>query len=127
MEKPFSLVLFVSGLHRSHLAQSAQMARGMAELRGQERLHQIPGHFWPYRTSAHLLKRPVGRPSHKPKRFYASFPYRAGSWEQARRVVAKVERNAGELFPRVGILVTNLKGRAKKVVRFYNARGTAEQ
>jgi Transposase DDE domain group 1 len=79
------------------------------------------------RKIAHLLKRPVGRPSHKPKKFYASFRYRAGSWECARRVVAKVEWHAGELFPRVGFIVTNLKWRAKKVVRFYNARGTAEQ
>src|SRR5215471_735022 len=79
------------------------------------------------RKIAHLLKRPVGRPSHKPKKFYASFRYRAGSWDQARRVVAKVEWHAGELFPRVGFLVTNLKGRCKRVVRFYNARGTAEQ
>src|SRR6516165_982305 len=76
---------------------------------------------------AHLLKRPVGRPSRKPKKFYASFRYRAGSWDQARRVVAKVEWHAGELFPRVGFLVTNLKWHAKKVVRFYNRRGTAEQ
>jgi hypothetical protein len=35
--------------------------------------------------------------------------------------------HAGELFPRVGFLVTNLKWRCKRVVRFYNARGTAEQ
>jgi hypothetical protein len=79
------------------------------------------------RKIAHLLKRPVGRPSHKPKKFYASFRYRAGSWEQARRVVAKVEWHAGELFPRVGFIVTNLKWDAKRVVRFYNCRGTAEQ
>jgi hypothetical protein len=45
----------------------------------------------------------------------------------ARRVVAKVEWHAGELFPRVGFIVTNLKWRSKKVVRFYNRRGTAEQ
>jgi hypothetical protein len=38
-----------------------------------------------------------------------------------------VEWHAGELFPRVGFLVTNLKWRAKKVVRFYNRRGTAAQ
>ena len=37
-----------------------------------------------------------------------------------------MEWHAGELFPRVGLIVTNLKGRAKKVVRFYNRRGTAE-
>jgi hypothetical protein len=79
------------------------------------------------RNVAHLLTRPVGRPSRKPKKFYASFRYRAGSWDKSRRVVAKVEWHAGELFPRVGFLVTNLKGQTKKVVRFYNARGTAEQ
>ena len=78
------------------------------------------------RKIAPLLKRPVGRPSRKPKKFYASFRYRAGSWDQARRVVAKVEWHAGELFPRVGFIVTNLKWPTRRVVRFYNRRGTAE-
>jgi len=44
-----------------------------------------------------------------------------------RRVVVKVEWHAGELFPRVGFIVTNLKWSTKRVVRFYNRRGTAEQ
>jgi Transposase DDE domain group 1 len=79
------------------------------------------------RKIAPLLKRPVGRPSRKPKVFYASFRYQAKSWERVRRVVAKVEWHAGELFPRVGFIVTNLKGRSRRVVRFYNRRGTAEQ
>jgi hypothetical protein len=79
------------------------------------------------RKIAHLLTRPVGRPSRKPKVFYASFRYQAKSWACARRVVVKVEWHAGELFPRVGFIVTNLKWRVKKVVRFYNRRGTAEQ
>jgi Transposase DDE domain group 1 len=79
------------------------------------------------RKIAYLLQRPVGRPSRQPKKFHPSFRYRAGSWDQARRVVAKVEWHAGELFPRVGFLVTNLKWRCKRVVQFYNARGTAEQ
>src|SRR5262249_6953654 len=79
------------------------------------------------RKIAPLLKRSLGRPPHKPKVFYASFQYQAKSWEGARRVVAKVEWHAGELFPRVGFIVTNLKWRSKKVVRFYNRRGTAEQ
>jgi hypothetical protein len=79
------------------------------------------------RKIAHLLKRPVGRPSRQPTKLYASFRYRAGSWDQARWVVAKVEWHAGELFPRVGFLVTNLTWRCKRVVRFYNGRGTAEQ
>ena len=41
--------------------------------------------------------------------------------------MAKVEWHAGELFPRVGFIVTNLKWHSKQVVRFYNRRGTAEQ
>jgi len=41
--------------------------------------------------------------------------------------VAKVEWHQGELFPRVGFIVTNLPWRCKRVVRFYNQRGTAEQ
>src|SRR6516165_9256193 len=79
------------------------------------------------RKIAGWLKRPVGRPSRKPKVFYYNLRYRAGSWDQARRVVVKIAWHAGELFPRVGFIVTNLKWRAKKVVRFYNGRGTAEQ
>src|SRR5262249_60269084 len=79
------------------------------------------------RKIAHLLKRPVGGPPHKPKVFYASFRYQAGSWQCARRVVGRVAWHAGELFPRVGFIVTNLKWRSKTVVRFYNRRGTAEQ
>jgi Transposase DDE domain group 1 len=79
------------------------------------------------RKIAPLLKRPVGRPSHKPKVFCRSFRYQAGSWECARRVVVRVAWHASELFPRVGFIVTNLKWPSKKVVHFYNRRGTAEQ
>jgi hypothetical protein len=79
------------------------------------------------RRIAGWLKRPVGRPSRQPKVFYYNVRYRAGSWDQARRVVVKIAWHAGELFPRVGFIVTNLRWRAKKVVRFYNGRGTAEQ
>jgi len=42
-------------------------------------------------------------------------------------VVAKVEWHKDELFPRIGFIVTNLGGRAARVTRFYNGRGTAEQ
>jgi hypothetical protein len=79
------------------------------------------------REVEHLLKRPVGRPSRKPKVFYHSFQYQAKSWHRPRRVVAKVEWHRGELFPRVGFIVTNLTWRSKRVVRFYNCRGTAER
>jgi hypothetical protein len=76
---------------------------------------------------SHLLKRPVGRPAHYVQRFYKSFHYKAASWSRPRRVVAKVEWHLGELFPRVGFIVTNLRHASKNVVGFYNKRGTAEQ
>jgi hypothetical protein len=79
------------------------------------------------RHVAHLLKRPVGRPSKKPKVFYYAFWYQAKSWDRSRRVVAKIEWHAEELFPRVGFVVTNLRRSPKRVIRFYNGRGTAEQ
>ncbi|GAF83778.1 unnamed protein product [marine sediment metagenome] len=75
----------------------------------------------------HLLTRPIGRPPKKPVVRYHDFMCRAGSWDRERRVVAKVEWHQGELFPRIGFIVTNLPWRCKRVVRFYNQRGTAEQ
>ena len=41
--------------------------------------------------------------------------------------MAKVEHHLGELFPRVGFIVTNLTLPSRAVVRFYDKRGTAEQ
>jgi len=75
----------------------------------------------------HLLPRPVGRPSKKPLVRYHHFAYQAKSWDKPRRVVAKVTWYAGELFPRIGFIVTNLTRPPKWVTRFYNQRGTAEQ
>jgi len=74
-----------------------------------------------------MLFRSPGRPSLKPLVRYKSFQYQADSWTTARRVVAKVEHHVGELFPRVGFIVTNLRLPNRAVVRFYNKRGTAEQ
>ncbi len=74
-----------------------------------------------------MLKRPVGRPPHDVRRYYASFRYQAGSWTKPRRVVAKVEWHPGELYPRVGFVVTNMTRPAERVVMFYNHRGMAEQ
>jgi hypothetical protein len=79
------------------------------------------------RNIQHLLTRPVGRPPKKPVVRYHDFMYQAASWDKARRVVAKVEWHEGELFPRVGFIVTTLGGGAASVVWFYNLRGTAEQ
>ena len=75
----------------------------------------------------YLLKRPVGRPSLEVRRSYANFTYQAGSWTKPRRVIAKVEWHPGELFPRVGFIVTNMARPAESVVAFYNKRGTCEQ
>ena len=88
---------------------------------------RIPANDSLERDIAELLTRPVGRPSHKPVVWYKSFLYQAASWKTARRVVAKVEFHLGELFPRVGFIVTNLETDSRAVVRFYNKRGTAEQ
>ena len=74
-----------------------------------------------------LLFRPPGRPSRKPLVRYKSFRYQAKSWTTPRRIVAKVEHHQGELFPRVGFIVTNMTLPSRSVVRFYNKRGTAEQ
>ncbi len=88
---------------------------------------RIPANENLERDVAELLPRPVGRPSHKPIVWYKSFLYQAASWTTARRVVAKVEHHAGELFPRMGFIVTNLETHSRAIVRFYNKRGTAEQ
>jgi Transposase DDE domain group 1 len=75
----------------------------------------------------HLLKRPVGRPPHEVRRYYASFRYQAQSWNKPRHVVAKIEWHPGELYPQVGFIVTNLARSAEGIVAFYNRRGTCEQ
>src|SRR5215212_4424477 len=88
---------------------------------------RLPANAVLQRRIAHLLTRPVGRPPHEVRRSYASFRYQAQSWSRSRRVVAKVEWHPGELYPRVGFLVTNLCRPPERVVAFYNQRGTAEQ
>ena len=98
-----------------------------SEERGAKYAIRIPANENLHRDIAELLTRPVGRPSHRPLVRYKSFLYQAESWNKARRVVAKVEYHAEELFPRVGFIVTNLETDSRAAVRFYNKRGTAEQ
>jgi Transposase DDE domain group 1 len=74
-----------------------------------------------------LLDRPRGRSSHAPLIRYRSVQDQAASWDRPRRVIATVEHHLGELFPRVGVIVTTLTGTNRAVVRFSNQRGTAEQ
>ncbi len=73
-----------------------------------------------YNKIGHLLTRPVRRPPKKPIVVYHSFLYQAASWNIDRRVVAKIEWHAGELFPRIGFIVTNLRWKYSNVVKFYN-------
>jgi hypothetical protein len=96
------------------------------EERGVKYAIRIPANHNLERDIAERLPRPVGRPGRKPLVEYKGFLYQAASWKTARRVVAKVEHHAGELFPRVGFIVTNLTLPSRAVVRFYNKRGTAE-
>ena len=88
---------------------------------------RLPSNEVLQREIAPLLKRPVGRPPKRPIIWYDDCWYQAGSWDRPRRVVAKVEWHRGELFPRVGFIVTNMSASIEGVVHFYNGRGTAEQ
>ncbi|NIO49779.1 MAG: IS1380 family transposase [Candidatus Aminicenantes bacterium] len=88
---------------------------------------RLPANDVLYDEIKHLLIRPVGRPSRKPVVCFHDFKYRAASWHKRRRVVAKVEWLQGDLFPRVGFILTNMSAKAVSVVRFYNGRGIAEQ
>ena len=90
----------------------------------------MPSGYRPRTTWNEILPNcaaPGGRPSKQPQVEYEGFLYHAASWKTTRRVVAKVEHHAGELFPRVGFIVTNLVLPSRTVVRFYNKGGTAEQ
>ena len=97
------------------------------EERGVEYAIRLPANENLGRDIEELLTRPVRRPSHRAVVLYKGFLYQAASWKTARRVVAKVEHHLGELFPRVGFIVTNMTLPSRAVVRFYNKRGTAEQ
>ncbi len=88
---------------------------------------RIKGNSKLYEQMSWLLRRRPGRPSHTVIRTYTSFQYQAKSGSKARRVVAKVEFHPGELFPRVGFIVTNRSLPNERVLAFYNGRGTAEQ
>jgi hypothetical protein len=74
-----------------------------------------------------LMKRRPGRPPNHIVRRFTSFHYRAKSWSKPRRVVAKIEFHPGELFPKVGFIITNRSLPNERVLAFYNNRGTAEQ
>jgi len=72
------------------------------EAEGYKYTIRLPANAVPRERVGWLLKRPVGRPPHDVRRYYASFRYQAASWSKPRRVVAKVEWHPGELYPREG-------------------------
>ena len=86
--------------------------------------HELPQGLSHQVTHEKLRKAPKYRWE---TRIDPSFRYQAKSWTTPRRIVAKVEHHRGELFPRVGFIVTNMVLPSRSVVRFYNKRGTAEQ
>jgi hypothetical protein len=57
---------------------------------------------------------PVRATSAGVRRYYASFGYRARSWKKARRVVPRVQWHPGELYLRVGVIVTSAAQRSKE-------------
>ena len=86
---------------------------------------EAEGYFYAIRLKAnnvlcerieYLLTRAVDRPPKKPMVLSHSFPYQAATRDIPRRVVAKVEWHAGELFPRVSFIVTNLGWKSSNVV-----------
>ena len=72
----------------------------------------------------YLLKRPVGRPRQSPT-ILRQLHLSGGKWTKPRRVIAKVEWHPGELYPRVGFVVTKMTRPAERVHAFYNRRGTS--
>jgi hypothetical protein len=99
----------------------------LLEAEGWDYAIRIKGNTKLYDQVAFLTRRRPGRPPNHVVRHYTSFHYRAKSWSKPRRVVAKVEFHPGELFPRVGFIVTNRSLPNERVLAFYNDRGTAEQ
>ena len=114
-----------------HLPGDAAFAKPeiyeFSEERGVQYAIRIPANKSLELAIEDILFRPPGRPGRKPLVRYKSFRYQAESWSKPRRIVAKVEHHLGELFPRVGFIVTNMSLPSRSVVRFYNKRGTAEQ
>ncbi|MBM4328811.1 MAG: IS1380 family transposase, partial [Deltaproteobacteria bacterium] len=73
------------------------------------------------------LTRPVGRPPKDGIQVkLVDLRYQAQTWDRERRVVAKIEWHDGELFPRIGFIVTNSRLTAGKVIKVYNGRGDVE-
>jgi len=88
---------------------------------------RLPANQVLYRAIESQLTRPVGRtPKSGIRVKLIDLRYQAQTSDRERRVVAKIEWHDGELFPRIGFIVTNSKLPAGKVVKVYNRRGDVE-
>ncbi len=88
---------------------------------------RLPGNAILLRLLDPYLSRPVGRPPKSGIQVkIVDLHYQAKSWNRPRRVVAKIEWHRGELFPRIGFVVTNSRLTAGRVVKVYNGRGDVE-
>ena len=57
---------------------------------------------------------------------YGEFMYQAGSWDYPRRVVCKVEKQAGQLAHMFTFIVTNMDAAPEELIHFYRKRGAME-
>lgn len=88
---------------------------------------RLPGNAILMRLLEPFLNRPVGRPPKSGIQVrIVDLHYQAKSWNRPRRVVAKIEWHRGELFPRIGFVVTNSRLPSAKVVKVYNGRAEIE-
>jgi hypothetical protein len=88
---------------------------------------RLPGNAILMRLLEPYLNRPVGRPPKSGIQVkVVDLQYQAKSWHKPRRVVAKIEWHQGELFPRIGFVVTNSRLPAGKVIKVYNGRAEIE-
>ena len=67
-----------------------------------------------------------GQDYSKSHALHDEFDYQAGSWSHPRRVVCKVERDAGNLEVRTSFIITSLEAAPETVVHAYHKRGNME-
>jgi len=74
------------------------------------------------REIAKSLTPHVRRPNHRRVVKYRHFLHRAASWKTARPVVTRVEFHHGELFPPMGLILTNLELPNRAMAGVYDKR-----
>ena len=86
------------------------------EERGGNYVIRVPANRGLEQEIEDILLRLSGRPSLKPLVRYKNFRYQPESWSKPRHIGARVEHHFGELFPRVGFIVTNTTLPSRSVV-----------